>query len=104
MELISTALRADSTVAPAERLKLLALLRKGKDVPAKARNPISPQLPSIVRPAQAAVRLGRTVRSVHRFCREGLLVKVKFPNHKRAAGITEESLAALIHASTGDAK
>jgi hypothetical protein len=102
IELVRAALRADPTVTPAERNKRIALLRNGdttKDKPQPAE-----KLPAIVRPAQVAILLGRSTRSVHALCEQGLLTKAKWPGRQRAAGITQSSLTALLNASSGDVK
>jgi hypothetical protein len=98
LELVRAALKSDPTITPAERVKTLALLRNGHVT--KQNLPASPKLPSILRPAQAAERLSRSVRAVHRLCEEGLLQKVKFKGRTRCAGITSASLEALVNASS----
>ena len=98
LDLMRAALKADPTIVPAQRNKIIALVRNGGSKADKIVPPV--KLPAIVRPAQAAETLSRSVRAIHALCVEGLLKKAKFPGRQRAAGITQESLTALLNAST----
>jgi hypothetical protein len=94
IDLLKAALKADPSVTPVERGRIVAFLRNGS---AKTQPSAMPSRPSgIIRPAQAARRLDRSVRSVHLLCSQGLLEKVKFPGRKRCAGISSASLEALL--------
>lgn len=103
IELIKSALKTDPSVTPQDRATITAFLRNGNSQ-AKPSAPAPAQPPSIIRPAQAAQRLDRGVRTIHQLCQQGLLTKVRFPGRQRCAGITEESLLALManfHGQTG---
>lgn len=52
--------------------------------------------PRLLRRAEAARRLGCSLRLVDRLAKDGALVKRKLPGRKRAAGILESDLLALI--------
>lgn len=86
-------LRADPTVTPGDRARLLALLRdNGKpDTP----EPTATE-PRIIRRLEAARRLGCSVRAVDRWSAAGILRKVTLPGRVRAAGFRESDIAALI--------
>lgn len=102
LEIVRSALRADPSVTPSDRTRLLALLRNGKVQTPPNSSPVPTAPPGIVRPGAVARRLGRSVRSVHLLCRQGLLEKIKFPGRQRCAGITSQSLEALL--STNEAR
>lgn len=90
LEIISTALQADSTVTPAERKKFLRLLR-GETAPAPDGNG-NHQPPQIYSREQAAKLLGnKTTRFVDLLCRRGLLKKFTPKGNQRSIGITAES-------------
>jgi len=91
-ELIRGALKCDPTLGPADRARILATLRNGKPAPEQPTN----AGPRILRPKIVAERLGRTTRSVHQLCQQGILQKVKLPGRQRAAGILESSLIAAL--------
>jgi len=86
-------LKADPSVTPAERSHLLALLRNcGKpEAP-----PPAPSEPRIVRRAEAARRLGVSLRAVDHWARTGILRKVVLPGRVRAAGFRESDITDLI--------
>jgi hypothetical protein len=91
LEVIRSTLRTDPTLTPRERAGILAQLRNRQSP-----SPAPAVRPAILRPAVAGERLSRTVRSIHQLCQEGLLQKIWLPGRKRAAGISAESVAALI--------
>ena len=93
-EIIRTTLKSDPTITPSERTRLLDALQQGPDKPA---NP-EPVCPRILRRAEAAKRLGCSLRTVDNLCKEGALKKRSFPGRTRAAGILEADLNAVIAA------
>jgi hypothetical protein len=95
VQLIQAALKCDSTLAPGDRTKILALLRNGPPTPEQPAN----DGPRLLRRAEAARRLGRTVRSIDQLAAEGVLTKVRLPGRKRCGGILESSLTAAITAA-----
>jgi len=56
--------------------------------------------PRILRRAEAARRLGCSLRSVDNWTRDGFLRKVTFPGRTRAAGFRESDVVALIERGT----
>jgi hypothetical protein len=88
-------LRADASISPPERSRLLALLS----------SPTGPvQAARLLRRGEAALRLGLSLRALDRLCRAGTLAKCRLPGRVRAAGIPEEQVTALILGSVqGDA-
>lgn len=93
-EIIKATLKADQTVSPAERSRFLEALQQG---PENQPNP-EPACPRILRRAEAAKRLGCSLRTVDNLCKEGTLKKRAFPGRQRAAGILEADLNAVIAA------
>jgi predicted nucleotide-binding protein len=92
-EIIRASLKADPSVTPAERNRLLTALHKGG-------TETTPRVlvtePKIVRFKQAAASLSCTTRQIAKLCDEGSLVRATLPGRKRAFGVTSESLAALV--------
>ena len=85
-------LKADPSLTPGDRNRLLALLRNhGKADPAPAASE-----PRIIRRREVARRLGCSLRSVDNWTRAGIIQKVKFPGCNRAAGFREADISALI--------
>ena len=97
-------IKTDPSVTPVRLKENTAFLRNGANHKSEPPTAKVPALPAIVRPAQAAVMLGRSVRSIHALCTQGLLKKATWPGRARAAGITQSSLTALLNASNGDAQ
>jgi hypothetical protein len=93
LEIIRTALKADPSVAANERARLLATIRGGGEQVLKPASIVEQRL---IRRAEAAHRLGCSLRLVDRLAKDGALVKRKLPGRKRAAGILESDLLALM--------
>ncbi len=89
LEIVRSALKADPSLAPAERQDILAALRN------RDREPGQPA-DRLLRPAEVARILGRSVRSVHMLARDGVLRKVSFPGRARAAGFRQSDVLALL--------
>jgi len=100
LKLIRTAFESDPTVPVPHRRRLLALLRDG--AAPEARAPSTPSEPRILRRAEAARRLGCSLRLVDRLARDGTLPKRKLPGRQRAAGVLESDLLALLLAPVPD--
>ena len=98
IELIRAGLKTDPTLNPAERTRLLLIIRNhGKQPsppPAEAT-----ATPKIIRRKQAAERLNSSLRFVDLLARQGILKKCVLPGRKRAVGILESSLSAVLAVS-----
>lgn len=93
LEIIRAGLRADTTVTPRERARLIALLRQ----PALSEpSPIISSKPRLVRRAEVAMRLSCSTRTVDNLAVTGVLRKCKFPGRVRAAGFLESDIESLI--------
>ena len=85
IEAVNAVLKADPGITPADRARLLALLRNhGKDagpprVPTVTENCILPR-------AAVAMRFGRSKRFIDKLASAGILRRVKMPGRKRACG------------------
>lgn len=91
LQILDATLRADSTIADAERKKILKLIR-GEPMPAPDGNS-NRQPPRIYSREQAAKLLGdKSSRFVDLLCRRGLLQKFIPKGNQRAIGILGESL------------
>jgi hypothetical protein len=93
IEIIRTALKADNTVSASDRARVLATIRNGGS---KASEPARVAEPRLIRRAEAAHRLGCSLRLVDRLAKDGALVKRKLPGRKRAAGFLEADVLGLI--------
>jgi len=97
LQIIRTALKADSSIAATDRARLLAAMRGGGEQVLKPARVVEQRL---IRRAEVARRLGCSLRLVDRLAKDGALVKRKLPGRKRAAGILESDVLALIAQET----
>jgi hypothetical protein len=97
LDVIRAALKADPNPSPADRTRLLALLRAGA-VPTNSPAPPSDSGPRILRRKEAARRLACCTRVIDRLAQEGKLKRVKLPGRIRGAGFLEADLNALLAA------
>ena len=97
LQIIRTALKADPSVAATDRARLLAAIRGGGE---QAFKPVKVVEQRLIRRAEVARRLGCSLRLVDRLAKDGALVKRKLPGRKRAAGILESDVLALIAQET----
>ena len=89
--IIRAGLQADSDISAAERNHWLALLRNGGELQEQPRNE-----PRLLRRAEGSRRLGIGLRAFDGLCKSGALQKVKLPGRKRACGVRETDLIALM--------
>jgi hypothetical protein len=94
IEAVRAVLRTDETVTARDRDNLMKLLRQGAQAPNS--EPATRNEPRIVRRAEAARRLGCSLRLVDRLARDGFLTKRRLPNRQRAAGFLEADLVAVM--------
>lgn len=91
--IITATLRADASIPPAERSRLLKLIR-GESAPVQNDNGHSPRIYSR---AECAKLLGeKTTWYVDQLCKRGLLQKLKPKGNVRAIGVTSASLESFI--------
>jgi hypothetical protein len=93
IEILRSGLKADPTLTPHERARLLAALRQ----------PETPKLPPeysteprLIRRAETARRLSRSLRFVDKLAASGVLAKRKLPGRVRASGFLASDVDALI--------
>ena len=60
---------------------------------------VQPPMDRLLRRRDAAKMFGCTLRTIDRWCKIGLLPRVKLPGFSRASGIRESDLLALIKSS-----
>jgi predicted DNA-binding transcriptional regulator AlpA len=93
IDAVRALLKADPTLTPAARTRVLAVLRAyGKTEPT---SDVRTE-PRLLRRAEVARRLGCSLRAVDSWTRDGILEKVTLPGRVRAAGFRESDLSALI--------
>ena len=100
LDVFRAILKADPTVSPRDRTKILANLRSGPGMGAAnlAEPPEASQqrIQRIVRRAEAARMYGCSLRLVDRLAAQGVLKKVRLPGRKRGAGFLESDLLAVM--------
>ena len=94
LDILKSGLRADPTVSPAERARLLALLRQGPEVPRPDAPPSS--IDRILRRREAVTFWERSLRFVDRLAKDGILRRRLLPGRKRASGFLASDVMALI--------
>jgi hypothetical protein len=94
LEIIKTTLKGDTTLTPEDRKKLLVLLHNGGKIPQG--NEKTKSEPRILRRAEAAKRLGVTLRAIDKWACEGILRRIKLPGRTRACGFSERDINELI--------
>ena len=94
VDIIRSALRADPHACPADRARLLAVVRTGGGPQPKTAPPETG--PRILARAEVARRLAKTTRFVDRLAQQGVLKKVRLPGRVRAAGFLESDVNALL--------
>jgi hypothetical protein len=92
IEVMKASLKADPTVTPADRARVLALLRNGEPKQGVPQQNVE----RIRRRADAAERFSVSTRTMDRWAKQGVLAKIKLPGHSRASGFREADLTALI--------
>lgn len=93
LEIVRSGLKADPTLTPQDRLRLLAVLRE----PAVQKVvPIVSNEPRLIRRAEAARRLSLSLRSVDKLAASGVLPKRKLPGRVRASGFLASDVDTLV--------
>lgn len=98
IEIIRSGLKADPSLNPADRSRILATIRNSTSTPKT--DIISVSHPRLVRRAEVARRLSCSLRTVDKLAASGVLRKRKLPGRVRAAGFLESDLNALLIVST----
>lgn len=95
IDAVKSILRADPTVSPSDRARILNSVRTGGD---GAAQPAPPQEsgPRILRRVEVARLLGRSVRSVDHLSAQGILLRVTLPGRRRAAGFRLSDVQRLV--------
>ncbi|HTV41716.1 MAG TPA: hypothetical protein VMF08_14130 [Candidatus Sulfotelmatobacter sp.] len=92
LDIIRSGLKADPSLSPADRSRLLATIRHSHN----AKTAETAGAPRLIRRAEVARRLSITIRSVDKLASSGVLLKRKFPGRVRASGFLESDVDALI--------
>lgn len=93
IEIVRSGLKADPTITPQERTRLLATLRQPAAQKAVPEIFIEPRL---VRRAEVARRLSCSLRTVDKLAASGVLAKRKLPGRLRASGFLASDVDTLI--------
>ena len=95
IDVIKAGLKSDPSLTPADRARLMAVLRNGL-TPQKPDCPSSDNPPRLLRRGEVANRLARSLRFVDKLAASGILTKRKLPGCVRAAGFLASDVDALI--------
>jgi len=93
IDAVRALLKADPTLTPADRARLIVILKGYGKVQTA---PTVRTEPRLLRRSEVARRLGCSLRAVDSWTREGILEKVILPGRVRAAGFRESDIAVLI--------
>ena len=86
-------LKADPSLTPADRSRILAGIRNhGKEKTPKS---TPPEERRIIRRAEAARRLGVSLRAIDTWAAQGILRKIKLPRRTRACGFSSTEIERL---------
>ena len=97
IQIIKSGLKADPSVTPHDRAKIIAAVRNGPDAEKPDRDQARKQaLPRIVRRSEAAQMYGCSLRLIDRLAEQGVLRKIRLPGRQRGAGFLESDLLAVI--------
>ena len=94
LEFIKVGLKCDHTILPAERARLIALLKSEPKPEGQTARP------SVMQRAEVARTLGRSLRFVDGLARRGLLRRVKLRERKRAIGVRADDVLAFVENNT----
>lgn len=92
-EILRSGLKSDPTLTPQDRARLLAAMREPA---AQKSEPVISTEPRLLRRAQVASRLSRSLRFVDKLAASGVLAKRKLPGRVRASGFLASDVDALI--------
>ena len=95
IELLRAGLRADPTITPAKRARLVAMLRNGDDESLKP-NAVPVVRQRCIRRDEVARLLAVSLRTVDKLAASGILKKLKLPGRTRSCGFLESDVLALI--------
>jgi hypothetical protein len=93
LEIVRSGLKSDPTLTAQERARLLATMRESV---AQKSAPVTPTEPRLIRRAEVARKLSRSLRFVDKLAASGILAKRKLPGRVRAAGFLASDVDALI--------
>lgn len=93
-QIIRSALQADPSLNPRDRVRLLALIRDTSKN-SQGESATHPE-PRLLRRKQAAEKLAVSLRTLDKLCSTGILSKRVLPGRKRASGIPADQVDTLI--------
>ena len=96
LQAVRSILTADPSLNPAERNRLVSLLRQGPLPDVKNATPAAPAVARMLRRGEVAQRLSVSVRTVDALAKSGTLRKRTFPGRKRASGFLESDVIDLL--------
>lgn len=95
IKIVRSGLESDPSLTPADRARLMAVLRNGL-TPHKSDCPPPDNPPCLVRRAEVARRMSRSLRFVDKLAASGVLTKRKLPGRVRASGFLASDVDRLI--------
>jgi hypothetical protein len=95
IKIVRSGLESDPSLTPADRTRLMAVLRNGV-TPHKPDCPPPDNTPRLIRRAEVARQLSRSLRFVDKLAASGVLTKRKLPGRVRASGFLASDVDKLI--------
>ena len=96
IKIVRSGLESDPSLTAADRNRLMAVLREGATPRSKPESPPLDNPPRLLRRAETARRLSRSLRFVDKLAASGVLAKRKLPGRVRASGFLASDVDALI--------
>ena len=100
LQAVRSILTADPSVNPAERSRLVSLLRQRPVANEKKTTPPDSAVARIIRRQEVAQRLSVSLRTVDNLAKSGMLRKRTFPGRIRASGFLESDVVELLTGRT----
>ena len=96
LQAVRSILAADPSVNPAERNRLVSLLRHGPLADLYTPPSVVPAVARMLRRREVAERLSVSLRTIDAMAKAGTLRKRTFPGRKRASGFLESDVVQLL--------
>ena len=96
LQAVRSILTADPSVNPAERNRLVSLLRHRPLAGEKSATIAAHAVARIIRRQEVAQRLSVSLRTVDNLAKSGMLCERTFPGRKRASGFLESDVVELL--------
>ena len=100
LEAVRAVLKADPTVSPEQRTRILTAVRQSDEPPTPAVS--TPEPGQVLTRAEVARRFSRSIRFVDYLAKQGVLRRITMPGRSRAVGFLSHDVAALMTAPSDE--